>query len=113
MVEILLILIVYGSAHPRVLRSFPTRRSSDLHYRHRRIELPQEICKVVGIRWLEQPLSRAARLEPHQRRQRRIGGQRSEEHTSELQLRRDLVCRLLLEKKNGCKWHTRSQRCYD
>src|SRR5438874_9850681 len=26
-------------------------------------------------------------------------GQRSEEHTSELQSRRDLVCRLLLEKK--------------
>src|SRR5690349_23751888 len=30
---------------------------------------------------------------------------RSEEHTSELQSRRDLVCRLLLEKKN--KIHTR------
>src|SRR5690349_24352414 len=29
-----------------------------------------------------------------------IGRQRSEEHTSELQSRRDLVCRLLLEKKN-------------
>src|SRR5438874_8029741 len=28
---------------------------------------------------------------------------RSEEHTSELQSRRDLVCRLLLEKKNGWK----------
>src|SRR2546421_3094704 len=27
------------------------------------------------------------------------GGQRSEEHTSELQSRSDLVCRLLLEKK--------------
>src|SRR2546428_9163648 len=27
-------------------------------------------------------------------------GQRSEEHTSELQSRSDLVCRLLLEKKN-------------
>src|SRR5690349_23968893 len=27
---------------------------------------------------------------------------RSEEHTSELQSRRDLVCRLLLEKKNEC-----------
>src|SRR5690349_23719720 len=27
-------------------------------------------------------------------------GTRSEEHTSELQSRRDLVCRLLLEKKN-------------
>src|SRR5215469_14024661 len=30
---------------------------------------------------------------------RRIFGARSEEHTSELQSRRDLVCRLLLEKK--------------
>src|SRR5690349_24030103 len=29
--------------------------------------------------------------------------QRSEEHTSELQSRRDLVCRLLLEKKNKIK----------
>src|SRR5690349_22564574 len=29
--------------------------------------------------------------------------QRSEEHTSELQSRRDLVCRLLLEKKNQDK----------
>src|SRR5204863_9395021 len=28
------------------------------------------------------------------------GADRSEEHTSELQSRRDLVCRLLLEKKN-------------
>ena len=28
---------------------------------------------------------------------------RSEEHTSELQSRSDLVCRLLLEKKNKCK----------
>src|SRR5690349_22645976 len=28
---------------------------------------------------------------------------RSEEHTSELQSRRDLVCRLLLEKKNNIK----------
>src|SRR5437868_13703799 len=30
----------------------------------------------------------------------RSGGGRSEEHTSELQSRFDLVCRLLLEKKN-------------
>src|SRR5690349_22279852 len=29
----------------------------------------------------------------------RVRGKRSEEHTSELQSRRDLVCRLLLEKK--------------
>src|SRR5690349_23891807 len=33
------------------------------------------------------------------------GHQRSEEHTSELQSRRDLVCRLLLEKKKTTK-HT-------
>src|SRR5438874_8007255 len=31
--------------------------------------------------------------------QRQGGDRRSEEHTSELQSRRDLVCRLLLEKK--------------
>src|SRR2546428_7487364 len=30
-------------------------------------------------------------------------GRRSEEHTSELQSRSDLVCRLLLEKKKICK----------
>src|SRR6267378_7477316 len=35
---------------------------------------------------------------PRRRRPRREWG-RSEEHTSELQSRRDLVCRLLLEKK--------------
>src|SRR5690349_23592145 len=35
--------------------------------------------------------------------------QRSEEHTSELQSRRDLVCRLLLEKKK--KYTTHSFRC--
>src|SRR5690349_24222874 len=36
-----------------------------------------------------------------------IGGQlRSEEHTSELQSRRDLVCRLLLEKKKKNKSNT-------
>src|SRR2546428_8520978 len=33
--------------------------------------------------------------------------ERSEEHTSELQSRSDLVCRLLLEKKNGIE-----QSCY-
>src|SRR5438874_9764454 len=41
---------------------------------------------------------------------------RSEEHTSELQSRRDLVCRLLLEKKNlgtpsKCNRHPCAQTC--
>src|SRR5438874_5826809 len=37
------------------------------------------------------------------RRRRRRPTRRSEEHTSELQSRRDLVCRLLLEKKKKTK----------
>src|SRR5260221_4723049 len=37
---------------------------------------------------------------PSQRRQRWRGLRRSEEHTSELQSHSDLVCRLLLAKKN-------------
>src|SRR5262245_64529736 len=42
-------------------------------------------------------------------RQLQLGGHvlvRSEEHTSELQSLRHLVCRLLLEKKNNNKQHT-------
>src|SRR5690349_23696343 len=35
---------------------------------------------------------------------------RSEEHTSELQSRRDLVCRLLLEKKKRMLPHTKALR---
>src|SRR5438874_3272526 len=34
----------------------------------------------------------------------RVASNRSEEHTSELQSRTDLVCRLLLEKKKGKPW---------
>src|SRR6476620_12233447 len=38
---------------------------------------------------------------PGERRRRRTTGRRSEEHTSELQSRQYLVCRLLLEKKKN------------
>src|SRR5690606_41009375 len=44
------------------------------------------------------PASRV--LRESSRPRTRAGGQRSEEHTSELQSRENLVCRLLLEKKN-------------
>src|SRR5690349_22801261 len=56
----------------------------------------------------EQPVIRVA-LHAGQKRRQALGvldavvglaRPRSEEHTSELQSRRDLVCRLLLEKKN-------------
>src|SRR5437870_7602752 len=66
----------YG-AH-RALHSFPTRRSSDLRRRGGRAE-------------------RTVRPRPTGRGRR--GRTRSEEHTSELQSRGHLVCRLLPEKK--------------
>src|SRR3712207_8302466 len=42
---------------------------------------------------------RGRRAPPRRARRLRRGGPRSEEHTSELQSRQYLVCRLLLEKK--------------
>src|SRR5688572_32430117 len=39
-------------------------------------------------------------------RMRDVEGQRSEEHTSELQSQSNLVCRLLLEKKKNTRIHT-------
>src|SRR5438874_10260589 len=55
---------------------------------------------VSGGRGREDPgrMARRARRVPQ-------GIPRSEEHTSELQSRRDLVCRLLLEKKNKSAPH--------
>src|SRR5438874_10574386 len=62
---------------------FPTRRSSDLV----RCEIRRRASGLGAI-----PATvRSIRLRPPVAR--------SEEHTSELQSRRDLVCRLLLEKK--------------
>src|SRR5438874_5068855 len=90
---------------PRHLHSFPTRRSSDLADR--------SVLRARGGRdWADRGTgARATRQGRHlqdlvpahedvARRPRypRLL-QRSEEHTSELQSRRDLVCRLLLEKK--------------
>src|SRR5207249_11491497 len=46
---------------------------------------------------------------PHRRRSAEPRLRRSEEHTSELQSRFDLVCRLLLEKKNTAAKNTTSE----
>src|SRR5262245_63598798 len=80
---------VSPSAAHRHLHSFPTRRSSDLHVAHR--------CTVPG----QGELLPRFRDIPHRRfgMSRNLGRSRSEEHTSELQSLRHLVCRLLLEKK--------------
>src|SRR5207249_5663156 len=49
-----------------------------------------------------QPVPRPAKVvQLEARRQARLEAARSEEHTSELQSRFELVCRLLLEKKKG------------
>src|SRR5206468_12903557 len=69
--------------NPQGLHSFPTRRSSDL----------------LRLRRGDPDLSRRV-AEPEPMVAGRGGRRdRSEEHTSELQSRSDLVCRLLLEKK--------------
>src|SRR5438270_9187392 len=77
---------------PRDLRSFPTRRSSDL--RTRRLHGPHREP-------LQHPGQPGAQPESRLPAPARPGaGRRSEEHTSELQSQSNLVCRLLLEKKN-------------
>src|SRR5205814_8034578 len=99
------------STHP-YLHSFPTRRSSDLQLRsgaagdqdrsHARVaravnainnpsdiaESPPQAVRSVG--------EDAFDVSAHNQ----FVEERSEEHTSELQSLRHLVCRLLLEKKN-------------
>src|SRR5690606_39633989 len=87
------------SGHLRDLHSFPTRRSSDLRYL-RQPEDPLALAALAvclggppaGMR-LRGAISASALILSGCRRAR------SEEHTSELQSRENLVCRLLLEKK--------------
>src|SRR5947199_4208937 len=73
-------------ADHRDLHSFPTRRSSDLRMLPRRaaseVRASEEDRRALCLRLVELELR-----------------MRSEEHTSELQSLRHLVCRLLLEKK--------------
>src|SRR3712207_7510637 len=56
------------------------------------------LSKLGGKAW--QTLKTRARVAV-----RELAGERSEEHTSELQSRQYLVCRLLLEKKKYCIPH--------
>src|SRR5690606_41577706 len=95
---------LYCSAAPRDLPSFPTRRSSDLP-----ADL-QPLHRTLGglqHRLPEPPVPPPGRLQrsggrghrPPRLQLRARAAHRSEEHTSELQSRENLVCRLLLEKK--------------
>src|SRR5690606_41596580 len=102
-----------GSGDLRDLHSFPTRRSSDLPViRCRgtngaavRGGRSPEVSVELGKTWSSPNTSRK-KVSGSGLAAMRIGlasGRwlpRSEEHTSELQSRENLVCRLLLEKKN-------------
>src|SRR5207249_10732028 len=111
----LLVSLLYFSryAYHRDLHSFPTRRSSDLRDERKQSLLffilhpssliPSERRHVTGTsvataRGAPAALARSSRSRVCLRRR-----SRSEEHTSELQSRFDLVCRLLLEKKKNTK----------
>src|SRR5207247_9630387 len=88
----------HSSRAHRDLHSFPTRRSSDLKAKAK--PLVESFRERRPLHDLALPGRRARRvLLPA------VRPSRSEEHTSELQSRVDLVCRLLLEKKKKKK-HT-------
>src|SRR5690625_6449780 len=74
--------VLYCNGVHRDLHSFPTRRSSDLR-------TPAPSCGSLTWPPDAPPTVTASSCRP----------MRSEEHTSELQSRGHLVCRLLLEKK--------------
>src|SRR5690606_41755777 len=92
------------------LHSSPTRRSSDLEaerLRHPACSEPptpslRRWAQFVRVaRWqarLQSKLPRSPALDPVEIAACQV--HRSEEHTSELQSRENVVCRLLLEKKN-------------
>src|SRR5205814_8399176 len=100
-----------ASRPPRLLHSFPTRRSSDLddlRFQHALGGIAEQQVGMADDAGVDLRLAIAAAC-AHRRdavgeldlAHRAEGfGARSEEHTSELQSLRHLVCRLLLEKKN-------------
>src|SRR5206468_9759227 len=94
------------------LHSFPTRRSSDLAWQrkaeHAILQNNDAAARNALSRYNE-IIKQAQRYQQQQQEQEQLVStmksvlQRSEEHTSELQSRSDLVCRLLLEKKKKNK----------
>src|SRR5262249_58230980 len=109
----LLSFFFYSSSDYRDLHSFPTRRSSDL-FRNIRYIFENDIdsfhfmlliyavlvATLVGFMLLERSRFGVIFRMITPKRER---SSRSEEHTSELQSLTNLVCRLLLEKKNTRK----------
>src|SRR5690606_41700121 len=86
--------------HHGELRSFPTRRSSDLQRRQQNsYENSDNADHHQKLNQGERPAA-DGNIVPHDNLES-DACVRSEEHTSELQSRENLVCRLLLEKKKN------------
>src|SRR5690606_41511507 len=85
----ILLSFLYGHAAHLPPHSFPTRRSSDLLEDQYGVGDIVDLGETTGT--VESVTLRVTRIP---------STSRSEEHTSELQSRENLVCRLLLEKKN-------------
>src|SRR5699024_12777332 len=101
-------LLVYYAVHNLHPHSFPTRRSSDLKivwfpkiYYQMDTGLLHILCEISLGKYQDQLLRLEDKLESglYSLSSSLRSWSRSEEHTSELQSRFDLVCRLLLEKK--------------
>src|SRR5690606_39341192 len=91
-----------GSVHHRALLSFPTRRSSDLVAKLTVVGIAIGSTPGIAARVFEAVASVGANIEAITSSEVRLSVLiRSEEHTSELQSRENLVCRLLLEKKKN------------
>src|SRR5205814_6096361 len=104
------VIFLYSYGPIRTLHSFPTRRSSDLFRADLEQSTPNErpFMKFVS---LTKPMAVPHQIHTYTELRQQIHDDlriqhpewiqpnRSEEHTSELQSLRHLVCRLLLEKK--------------
>src|SRR5687767_15649708 len=90
----------------RYLHSFPTRRSSDLHFRDAAfVDIADHAPRLFPF---DKDLNHLVVLEDCHTSL----VCRSEEHTSELQSLAYLVCRLLLEKKKRCDKRRRFQELH-
>src|SRR5690242_21597780 len=93
----------------RHLHSFPTRRSSDLTPRRLAADLDRRVQhRLFAAVVVDTDVGLTAELLGLEELLERARDRRSEEHTSELQSHVNLVCRLLLEKKNTDSTHGRS-----
>src|SRR5205814_8299708 len=96
-----------SSGHHQALHSFPTRRSSDLFGGCTFCSITEHEGRIIQSRSEDSVLREIEAVRDNVPGFTGVisdlGGPRSEEHTSELQSLRHLVCRLLLEKKKKYK----------